>query len=604
MTDVPPDGRLRQALQQARRFATQGRIADADRLYRRITSTWPGAAEAWHDWGCLAAATGHHETAITLLRQATALQADAPAYRFTLGQTLSRSGDTTAAESELRHVVRLAPENPAGWNELGTLLKRDGRREEAIDCFRQALRIAPDFVAARFNLALTLFDEGRHAAAEAACRRALEQAPGDAGIVSALGAILHAQGRFDEATRHLEEAVRLAPNDAASHHNLGESLREQGRLDDAVEAYRRGLAVAPADTVIWHSLAMTRRFESPDDPEIAAMRSLYDGTDVDDVGRRRLAFALAKAYDDCDREELAWPCYATANRLARAACDYSIEHEAERIEAIIDCFDPAFFDERRDWGLADPRTTPVFIVGMPRSGTSLVEQILASHSRVDARGEIQDLRLALRETIGPVDDMAYLDALRRLDKTAVRRIARTYLERLRKQGGLAPYTTNKLPFNFLHIGVIRLLFPRAKVVHCRRHPVATCFSIFQHDFTNMGGFAYDLRELGRYYRLYERLMAHWQDCLPGFVETIEYESLVADQEAWSRRLVGYCGLDWEPACLEFHRARRSVNTASFTQVRRPIYRRAIAHWRRYEAHLTPLLESLSEASGDAPSPLT
>ncbi len=592
MPSASPDGGLAQALEQARRWLEHGQTEAADRLYRQIVESFPGAARAWHDWGRLAALLGHHTAAIPLFRRAVELEAGNAAYRFALAQSQLLDGCLDEAERGLRAVVRLAPDNPAGHNELGTVLRRSGRNEEAIDCFRRAVRLDPDFVAARFNLGLALYDAGRYEAAEASYRKALATTPDDAEIHAALGAALHAQGRFDEAVRHLEEGIRLAPDRAAGYHNLGEVLREQGRLDEAVARYRQGLALAPDDTALWHSLAMTRRFDDPDDPEITGMQDLYEREGLGARRRREIAFALAKACDDCGAFERAWPAYVTANRLARAACDYSIERDERLIDGIIETFETRFFEQREDWGLVDRRLTPVFIVGMPRSGTSLVEQILASHSAVHGCGEIQDLRLAVRSVVDADDDAGYLAAVRDLDKAGLRRIARDYLKRIRRYARGEAVLTNKLPFNFLHIGLIHVLFPSARIIHCRRHPVATCLSIFQHDFTNMGGFAYDLTELGRYYRLYERLMAHWDSTLPGRIETIDYEALVDDPAGWSRRLVDLCGLDWEEACLDFHNARRQVSTASFMQVRRPIYRRAVAHWRHYEAWLGPLFDAL------------
>ncbi len=584
---------LQQALAQARQWIEQGQAPAADRLYRQIVESLPGAAQAWHDWGRLAALLGQHAAAIPLFQRAVELEGDNAAYRFALAQSQLLDGRLDEAERGLREVIRLAPDNPAGHNELGTALKRSGRNEEAIACFRQAVRLAPDFVAARFNLGLALSAEERHEAAEASYRKALDTAPRDPEILAALGTALHAQGRFDEAIHHLEKAIELAPERAAGYHNLGEVLREQGRLDEAVERYRQGLALAPDDADLWHSLAMTRRFETPDDPEIAALQALFERSDLGDPQRRRIAFALGKALDDCRESDRAWPAFVTGNRLARAEHHYSIEREERRIDSIIETFDAGFLDERRDWGVVDRRLTPVFIVGMPRSGTSLVEQILASHTAVHGCGEIHDLRLAIRSVVGPMDDAGYFAAIQGLDKATVRRIARDYLKRLRRYANGEPVLTNKLPFNFVHVGIIRLLFPAARVIHCRRHPVATCLSIFQHDFTHMSGFANDLVELGRYYRLYERLMEHWQATLPaGFIETVDYEALVEAPETWSRRLIGFCGLEWEANCLEFHKARRQVKTASFTQVRRPIYRQAIAHWRRYESHLDPLFEAL------------
>ncbi len=605
MKASPPandQARLDNALHQARQLIAAGQPAAADKLYRQITTAATNYAQAWHDWGQLGLHLRQPRAALPMLSRAVELAPNNPAFQFALGQTLLQLGQLPAAEQALCHVTRLAPDNPAGHHELGILYKHLGQHDRASACLQQAIRLAPADHNARFNLGLNYFVAGKTDLAIDSYRQALSLKDDDAGIHSALGVALHAGGHFGQAVEHLQRATRLEPNNPDWHRNLSEALREQGRLDEAIDSYRRGLAKAPDHAALWHGLAMTRRYRDPADPEIGAMKALFDKQRLPDEEQTKLAFALGKVLDDCDQAAQAWPYFQTANARRRTAQDFCIDRESEYFQAIKTHFDRDYFARQTAARPLPDKGRPIFIIGMPRSGTSLVEQILASHSQIHGCGEIADLALAVQKVIGKETARETLpQRCSRLNDTELTAIAGDYLRRTASISHGERWLSNKLPFNFLHVGLIHTLFPSALVFHCRRHPLATCLSIYQHDFTRMDGFAYDIDELARYYRLYHDLMQHWQTVLPGFVIEIDYEALVADQAAQSRQLIGACDLPWEAACLDFHQNRRAVSTASFTQVRQPLYRHALARWQKYAQPLEPLRSALADLLPEARS---
>ncbi len=589
--------RLDEALQQARQLTDSGQFPAADQLYQKIIHSAPDCAQAWHDWGQLGLRLRQLQTTLPILTRAVELAPDKPAFRYTLAQLQSQLGDYSSAEKSMLEVTRLAPANPAGHQELGLIYKRMRRFPEAIKSLQRATRLAANDSNSHFNLGLTFFAAGDIDAAIKAYRQALAIDSNDSESHSALGAALHAAGNFPAARKQLQLAIQLEPDNPNWYRNLAESLREQGMLAQAIENYRQGLKRNSNDAALWHGLAMTQKFTVRDQEDIMAIKSLYAQQARESEEQTKLAFAIGKILDDCKQETQAWPYFQTANHNRRVRKKYNIEEEREYFQTIKQTFTADFFHQQADSPSLLPKQPygqPIFIIGMPRSGTSLVEQILASHSQIHGCGETQALSIALRDTLGQVlTGQQLLQQFCFLDSQERRIIAENYLTRITTQGNGEQWLSNKLPFNFLHLGLIKILFPDAKIFHCCRHPLATCLSIYQHDFTHMDGFAYDLQELAQYYLLYHDLMQHWHDVLPGYVQDIHYETLVAEQESQSRQLIKACELPWEASCLDFHQTNRAVSTASFTQVRQPLYRHALERGQRYEPLLTPLTSILN-----------
>jgi hypothetical protein len=385
----------------------------------------------------------------------------------------------------------------------------------------------------------------------------------------------------------------------------------QGRTDEALAEYLETLRFAPNDSQAIYflsELAAAGAYRFPDE-EVRRVRELAARPDLPIDELCRLNFALAQILDKSGSYDEAFAHCRRANELRqeidrRCGHVYDPAEQSRYADRQIATFTPAYFERVRSFG--SDSELPVFVVGMPRSGTTLAEQIIASHPRAHGAGELRDIgRMVgtLPQRLGGADN--YPECLARLDEATARALAEEYLQRLRQLGGEAVRVVDKFPTNFLYLGLIATLFPRARVVHCRRDPIDTCLSCYFQNFADPLPFKLDLGHLGHYYCEYERLMAHWTRVLPVPVFELRYEELTADQEAVSRRLVEFCGLEWDERCLRFHEARRPVQTASALQVRRPLYRSSVGRWKRYESHLRTLLETLghgtSHPSAETPS---
>ena len=588
-------------LQKARMLAQTGQFSEADSLFNSIVRAAPELALAWHLWGDMLLRSGNTEAAVLGLRKAVDLEPGNPAFLFSLGQALLKAGAADEAEKCLRKVLRKAPDNASVHNELGTILKHLGRFDEAKAEYLKAVKYGPGYVDAHYNLGLLYFQRDDYAEAVKAYRRALKLAPEAADIHSAYGIALHALEQNAEALTHLNKALELNPGNTEWLANRASILVALGKFDEALTDYRTIVTADPNDARAWKGIAMNKKFTDPEDEDLHALEALFNRTDLNQQDRIELGFSLGKAYNDCKEYDRAFAALEVANRLKRAESTYSLADERQRFMAIRQCFDEAFFAERQAFGYGKDDVVPVFIVGMPRSGTSLVEQILASHHSVYGCGEIHDLYQAVIQRTPPPTESGFSKAVHRLNANQVNGIAKKYLARITALAQGERWICNKLPFNFLYIGWIRLLFPHARVIHCQRDPIDTCLSVFQNSFTSMAGFAYDMSELGAYYRLYADIMEHWRETLPGFMHEIKYEDMVQDQETHTRSLLEFCGLDWDPACLAFHESERSVRTASFSQVREQIYNSSMQRWRRYEAHLGPLMEALERPLDETPN---
>lgn len=464
---------------------------------------------------------------------------------------------------------------------LADLAAGAGLRGQAEAWLGLALKAAPAYAPARFRRAALRLEAQAFEAALAD----LAELPGYP-PVRALRAALRGQvGDLDGALEDYSALAQAAPDEPALWLSLGHALKTLGRQAEAVEAYRKALALDPGFGEAWWSLAdlKTWRF-APDD--IRQMRAQLDRPDLDPAARPPLAFALAKALEDAGDDADAFALYLRGNALQREHEPYDAQATTDFVDAQIQVFDRAFFAARAGQGCDAP--DPIFILGLPRSGSTLVEQILASHSQVEATAELPDLTAVAAGLPG-----AYPLNLAGLKPEALEALGRAYLSRAAVQRRTdRPVFTDKFPNNFMHVGMIALILPRARILDVRRHPLACCVSGFKQLYARGQAYSYDLSDLGRYYRDYVRLMAHFDAVLPGRVHRLSYEALVEDPEAQVRAMLDYCGLDFEEACLRFHETRRAVRTASSEQVRRPLNRDGLDQWRRFEAWLDPLKAAL------------
>lgn len=472
-----------------------------------------------------------------------------------------------------------------------------GNAESAREAARQALELERENPRALYVLARAAFDENRPRAAVDYLRRAIVTSPDTARYHLDLAICLRVLLEHEEAVTAMRRAFDLGVDDAFAWQTKGIMLSDLGRFAEAGSAFRGAIARNPALGSSWYGLALIKRF-AVDDPDFSAMQRTLERDDLAERDRANLYFALGRAFEDITDFDRAFGHYRTGNEIKRGQSAFDARAEQNNVERIRKAFTPQVLATIGSRG--DPSELPVFVVGMPRSGTTLVERILDSHPQVHGAGEINDLW----HTVAGIG--AYLPHKRSLpdDIAAVRpeawhRLAEIYLDKLSQYAPTAARIVDKLPFNYTLLGIIRLMFPRSRIIHCRRDPLDTCVSCYTISFGGDRGFTNSLEDLGATYRAYRAVMRHWQAVLPGGMLEVRYESLVEDTEASARRMIDYLGLSWSDACLEFHSNERAVSTASRVQVRQPVYRSSIGRWRRFERHLGPLRAALGDVLGEA-----
>ena len=500
------------------------------------------------------------------------------------------------AEQRLRAHLHAAPADVNAMRMLAEVAARLGRLDVAEDLLARALELAPGFRAARQNRAVVLHRNNKPAQALAELERLLADDPHNAGLRNLKAIVCSQLGEYDTAIAVYAGLLDEYPERAMLWLSYGHTLRIAGRSDESIAAYRRCIALERGFGEAWWSLAnlKTLRFDATD---IEAMRAELARGDLDEEHRLHFEFALGKALEDRADYAGSFRHYAAGNRLRRRAVPYDATAATGRTRRAIATFTREFFAARAGWGC--PAADPIFVVGLPRSGSTLVEQILSSHSAVEGTMELHEViamaRSLRREAAAGGADTDYHAHLATRDAAALRALGEQYLARTRVQRKTAaPFFVDKMPSNFEHVGLIHLMLPNARIVDVRRHPLACGFSVFKQHFARGQHFSYDLADIGHHYRDYVRLMAHFDAVLPGRVHRVIYERMVEDTEAEVRRLLAYCGLPFEAGCLRFFDSNRPVHTASSEQVRRPINRDGIDHWRHYDAWLAPMREALDE----------
>ncbi|MET1112617.1 MAG: sulfotransferase [Allosphingosinicella sp.] len=514
-------------------------------------------------------------------------------------------GRLAAAEALLRLHLKEKPTDIAAIRMMAELAGRLGRYPDAETLLRRALELAPGFTAARANLATVLYRQNRPAEAIGILDALLDEQPENPSHQNLKAAALGRIGGFEEAIHIYRQVLDRLPEQARIWMSYGHVLKTVGRLEEGIAAYRRAIALAPALGEAWWSLAnlKTVRLDRADVDEMTAAL-VAPGLTRDDLFH--LHFALGKAHDDAGAPEAAFQHYAEGNRLRRELIGYDPDETSRAVDRSIALFTPAFFAKRDGWGC--PAPDPIFILGMPRSGSTLLEQILASHAEVEGTMELPDVPALVKRLGGRSrrsGQGAYPEMLAGLGPDELRSLGEDYLERARIHRKTdKPFFIDKMPNNWAHVGLIHLILPGARIVDARRHPLDCGFSNFRQHYARGQGFSYSLADMGRYYADYVRLMAHFDRVLPGRIHRVVHERLIGDPEGEIRALLDALGLPFDPACLRSHENKRAVRTASSEQVRRPINREGMDQWRAYERWLGPLKEALGpvlEAYPEAPS---
>ncbi|MGI9263907.1 MAG: tetratricopeptide repeat-containing sulfotransferase family protein [Gammaproteobacteria bacterium] len=604
------------------------RVEEAEKFLRRAIDLAPSFAKPHEDLGRLLVELRRPEEAVTLLDKATRLNPKEEKAFFELGKALAmvgkgkeadeafeksfdlnperkalalaaehqKEGRLEEAERSCRDVLRTSPNSVDALRLLGITLIRGGRVDEAETQFRKAIAIAPDFVGALMDLGRSLKDQNQFEEAIDCFKKAMRLEPTNSQAPFLLASTLTPAALTYDALEAYERVLELRPNHPGAKLGLAHVLKTIGRQEEAVRAYRDCIELKPNNGETYWSMANLKTYRLSDD-DIETMESKLDLEEVDEESRVNFLFALAKAYEDRGDFSRAWPFYVDGNAGRRALEFYDPVQTEVTNDTLVKVFDKPLFETHQGHG--HPDTSPIFVVGLPRSGSTLIEQILASHSMVEGTSELPYLgQVAVSLNRNRADGINYPEAVRELGETHLNRLGKDYLRRaqLHRVEG-TPHFVDKMPNNFPSIGLIHLILPNAKIIDARRYPLDSCLSCYRQLFARGQTFTYDLTDIGEYFLQYQRMMDHWHEVLPGRVLTVQYEDMVTDFENQVRRLIDYCDLPWEDACASFHETDRPVRTASSEQVRQPVYTKSIHFWRNHEQHLGELIEVLEPVLG-------
>jgi tetratricopeptide (TPR) repeat protein len=570
-----------------------GRGEEAIAALKRAVFLMPALPDAWR-------ALGDHYTALEMREAADGAYAESIRHSTRdprlMGAALALvENRIPEAEAALREHLKRHPTDVAAIRMLAEVAARIGRLGDAEHLLMRCLELAPGFAAARHNFAMVLHRQSKPESALVQVEKLLEADPRNPGYRNLRAAVLGRIGEYGASIDQYREVLAEYPNQAKIWMSLGHALKTAGRNAESIDAYIQSVAKAPTLGEAYWSLANLKTFRfAPEQTQ--AMRTQLAGDQLSAEDRFHFEFSLGKALEDAGEYQDSFAHYLVGNRLRRDMIHYNAEENHAHVERSKRLFTREFFAERKDWGYATP--DPIFVVGLPRSGSTLIEQILASHSQVEGTMELADVAMLARvvgaRTTRPGVN-AYPRALEKFSAEEMRGFGERYLSQTRIQRKTqAPFFIDKMPNNFAHLGFIHLMLPKAKIIDARRHPLGCCLSGFKQHFARGQSFSYDLGEIGRYYRDYVELMAHFDEVLPGRVHRVLYEDMVENTESEVRRLLQYCGLEFEPGVLKFHENQRAVRTASSEQVRKPIFKEGMDQWRHYEPWLDALKRELGE----------
>jgi tetratricopeptide (TPR) repeat protein len=602
-----------------------GNAAAAVAMLEALLRKHPHWAAAHYELGIALSSAGESAAAVTALRQAVKLKPDLAHGWLALGDELTGAGDATGAdeayawhiktstrdprllkaaaalvaneipeaEALLRAHLKQFPTDVAAIRMLAEVAARLRRFADAEALLERCLELAPSFAGARHNYAIVLHRQNRPAAALREIETLLAREPNNPGYNNLKAAILARIGEFQQTIEIYAAVLAAYPQQPKIWMSYGHALKTKGREEDSIAAYAKSIELLPNLGEAYWSLANLKTFRFTH-AQVDAMHAQLQRADLPEEDRFHLHFAVGKALEDAGNYAASFEHYAQGNRMRRSTLRYTPDELTAHVRRSKALLTRDFFGERDGFGAA--AADPIFIVGLPRSGSTLIEQMLASHSQVEGTMELPNIPAiakALAARARKSDLASSTDLLATLSAQECRALGEEYLSETRIQRKTrAPFFIDKLPNNFEHIGLIHLTLPNAKIIDARRHPLGCCFSGFKQHFARGQSFTYDLEDLGRYYHDYVELMAHFDDVLPGRIHRVIYESMIDDTDTEVRRLLAYCGLPFEEACLRFYENERAVRTASSQQVRQPIFREGVDQWRHFEPWLAPLKDSL------------
>jgi tetratricopeptide (TPR) repeat protein len=600
----------------------QGQAAEALTYLQQVVDNEPDYAKGHEQLGEALLALGRAEEAIEPLQKALTLNPAFEAAQFKLGKALislgrekdaeqvfeafmrqaphrqrlaeaaelHRNGEYQEAEQVYREILKQDPDNISAMRLLALLAVKLEHFRDAVVLLKQVVKLAPDFHDARLDLGHAQVELHELEDAVATMETAIRLDPSSYAARIGLANALARSSKTADALAAYEAAIASRPEIAGSYLGLGNVLKTLGRQSDAIAAYRKGIDIRPGFAEVYWSLSNLKTFRFTDD-EIAAMTELLARPELSDGDAVHLSFALGKASEDARDYDAAFAYYERGNRLRRAQESYDPVHTEDIGERIREVFSPERLANARSKGFADVQ--PIFITGLPRSGSTLLEQILASHPMVEATHELPEggrlIKFIDRRRAGRD---RYPEAVVSMPDESLFELGKRYDDETRRYRSGAPFFIDKMPNNFANIGLLAMALPSARFIDARRHPLDTCLSCYKQLFARGQSFTYDMEELAYYCLEYRRMMDHWHAVLPDRVLTVQYEDVVADLQPQVERILAHCGLPWDDACLDFHNTERAIRTASSEQVRLPLYRDAVAYWKNFDKALIPLKEIL------------
>ncbi len=554
MSNLVTDMTVDQAFRQAYQHQQAGQLQQAEMLYDQILQAQPQFHAAWFQLGLIAVNVNKMDMAVQMISKASECRPVEMVYHRALTEIYRRLGDLDKAQHHGRQATKHGENDADSFYNYGLALADAKKFEEAIEAYKRSIEINPQYGLAHNNL----------------------------------GSAYENMDDMDAAFTAYQKAVEIDSSHSEAQHNLGAILNQRGQIEEAKDCYMAAIKANPNFTYAHHSLSTLKKYTT-DDPHLEMLENLTSQVpQMDHEMQTKFWFALGKARGDIKTYKESFEAFNKANALHRQTYPYDVEGNKIYVSAVMDEFDQNFAN-KKSTGLDDE--TPIFILGMPRSGSTLIEQILDSHSQIHGAGELSDLSDIMAETTQLESGVSYVEWLDKADEGILHNMGQRYLERLRRHSGSALRIVDKMPGNFFYVGLIHKILPNAKIIHSMRDPMDICISNYTRLFKQTMPFAYDLKELGQYCRMCHDMMTHWQSVLPNdFIFEARYEDIVNDLEGKARELIDFCGLEWESGCLDFYKNKRVVKTASHNQVNKPIYKTSVKRWEKYEDYIRPLID--------------
>ncbi len=573
-------------------YFDRGEFDEAEKNYAKAIELQPTYPEAHNNMGNALRALDRGEEALNHYEKALMLRENYPEAYNNMATVLRDKDMKEESEHAYRRAIQLKPDYTEAYNNLATFLIQESQPDEALRILGDGLKVDEKNVPILINVARVQLEKTNYEAAEMACQIALTEDPGSAEAECVYGQLCHDLDQFDGSLKHFEKAIVLNPDYSEANNHYGIALKSVGRLDDAKKQFQKTLERNPKAFGAYSNLADLEKFDK-DNKLLKSMEKLMAEAEEPDTERyMALHFALGKAYDDSGKYDKAFEHFSRGAKLKRAKLDYKEADTFKFFDEIKNTFPAEIFKNRPYEG--NPTELPIFILGMPRSGSTLTEQIVASHPKAFGAGEIKTLARSVGSLRSRFPNLPkYPLILSKIKTDHYKMMSDMYLDYIKGVSGDALRVTDKMLSNYYFVGLIHLLFPNAKIINIVRNPIDTCLSAYTKLFKDDMPHSYDLIEMGHYYKRYEDIMEHWHKVLPaGVLKEIKYEDVVADTDKKAREIIDFCGLEWDDQCLDFHKSKRPVKTASVVQVRRPVYNTSVNRWKNYRKHLKPLIEAL------------